>query len=274
MPATSIFQACDDGGNPAVEQPQNSAARIHLEDFLAQNVVKLNEYDFREKLKYLQVFQYSPPKLFDPASDNVCVLQLIGDTTVTKNQDNTFKLVVNDTVWDNAANDCVLFSTGQTMNSVGGTVSFVYDHMVFLDGDANEVDVEGKALKDLLNLTLRQYNAKAYYDLKFMVDGAPVPFKMLSAIYSTSSINSPCSWNDIIDKCTTETILFHADEVEKTVIRFDSVSLADKGFTFYSGGSIFFEINNWTGVMKYSEIDATYTATDGSIELSGTYSEL
>ena len=188
---------------------------------------------------------------------------------------NTYKLAINDM----SIADCVGWSSGMTITSSKGSV-FMYG-VVIVDSSGNAIDVTGKTLSSACTSSCYfKSMAQAIY-MSVSATTSQGDLEMIIKQLTSESDDTACNWNS----SSTYTIDCY-QRYNSTAVGTDSTIALHKHIfksgldasssgTYFTGGTITFQYNNWNGTMTYSSDNTsaapTYSATNGTDNVSGTY---
>ena len=267
--------ACGGGGGGSANAPGNSAAALTADNFNVASTRTFTSSDFPSELSGHSIFMYESGA---PSSIDACVNAKIGSSLFTKSTNSTYTLSINDT----DVKDCYQYS-GVTTNDA--TISLFADHVIANDSAGNPVDLSTMSYNLANTVYIIQYTMKVRMHISITGTGTGRTAEMesIEATHATTGFNDFCT-NEGADNCREEEVLHYQDNfstlppdydyIDKTVIDTHGLGIV-RGAPYYSGGTMSFALNNWSGIMTYNA-DAysapTYTATDGTNNVSGGYS--
>lgn len=268
--------ACGGGGGGSANAPGNSAAALTADSFSVASTRTFTSSEFPSELSGHSIFMNESGA---PSSVDACVNAKIGSYLFTKSTNSTYTLSVNDT----DVKDCYQYS-GVTTNVA--TASLVEDHVIAIDNAGNPVDLSTMSYNLAANIHILQGTTKVRMYISITGTGSAAgrtaEMESIGATHATTGFNDFCT-NEGADNCRDEEVLHYQDNfstlpdydyIDKSVIDTHGLGIVH-GAPYYSGGTMTFTLNNWNGIMTYNA-DAysapTYTATDGTNNVSGGYS--
>lgn len=211
------------------------------------------------------------------SNEMACVTQKIGSYTFKREIDNTFTLNIPSVDLRGCYN-----ITGLTVHKY--LYSIYLTKIMVQDEFGNPVDLEGLGFTDVDNYTLVQGLSRGYFELDYEIlildeEVVAVKYTSMSALNSAENWNEPCAVTPVFSNCV-QRLASHTQQSNDIEYIFALALTANNlgiepGGTYYTNGTMDFEINNWSGVMTYgadSSVAPTYVATDGIEEITGTYS--
>jgi hypothetical protein len=152
---------------------------------------------------------------------------------------------------------------------------------LIVDSSENAVDVTGKTLSNACTSCYIQSSAQAMY-LEISGTSSQGDFKLINKQLTSESDDTACNVNssstytgDCYELSYNSTVLGTNSEIELHKLIFNSGLDGSSSGTYYTGGTITFQYNNWNGTMTYSSdstsAEPTYSATNGTDNVSGTY---
>ena len=199
-------------------------------------------------------------------------------STATFEEDgvNTYKLAINDM----SVADCFSSSSGVTITSSKG--SFYMYGVVIADSSGNAVDVTGKTLSNACTSSCYILSAAQAMYFEVSATSSQGDLKLINKQLLSESDDTACNWNssstytsDCYELSYNSTVVGTNSEIELHKLVFNSGLDGSSSGTYYTGGTITFQYNNWNGTMTYSSDNTsaapTYSATNGTDNVSGTY---
>ena len=197
-------------------------------------------------------------------------------STATFEEDgvNTYKLAINDM----SVADCFSFSYRVSTTSSKGSL-LIYG-VVVVDSSGNPIDITGKTFSNACSNCYIKSRAQAMY-MSVSGTSSQGNFEIISKQLTSQSDDTACNVNSsstFTSDCYQQSYnsLAAADStiaIHKLI--FKSGLDASSSGTYFTGGTITFQYNNWNGTMTYSSDNTsaapTYSATNGTDNLSGTY---
>lgn len=276
-----ILSACDnsgDDGHPATNL-KSTSAKLTESDFDVEGTPLLST-ELMDEINYSEEFKSVEDDSGMTPDQITCMKQKTSGYTFKRESDNSFSL------------DIPLVDLKACFNApeTGITISkYLYSayvsNVLMQDQFGNPVDLEGLHFTDVYNYTLIQGLIRGYFDGEFEwnINGEvqDSKFLFLSASNSKDDWNKPCAAVTVFTNCvqrtvsnTQQTYNNESDEqILVSVLTANDLGI-EPGGTYYTNGTMDFEINNWSGVMTYgadSSVAPTYVATDGTEEISGIY---
>ena len=203
-------------------------------------------------------------------------------STVTFEEDsnntynNTYKLAINDM----SVEDCFGSISGITITSSKGS-AYMYG-VVIVDSSGNAIDVTGKTLSSACTSSCYfKSMAQAMY-MSFSATTSQGDLELIIKQLTSESDDTACNWNSsstYTSDCYQQSYNSSAVGTDSTIelhkLIFKSGLDGSSSGTYFTGGTITFQYNNWNGTMTYSSDSTsaapTYSATNGTNSVSGTY---
>lgn len=197
-------------------------------------------------------------------------------STATFEEDgvNTYKLAINDM----SVADCFSFSYRVSTTSSKGSL-LIYG-VVVVDSSGNPIDITGKTFSNACSNCYIKSRAQAMY-MSVSGTSSQGNIELISKQLISQSDGTACNVNSsttFTSDCYQQSYnsLAAADStiaIHKLI--FKSGLDASSSGTYFTGGTITFQYNNWNGTMTYSSDNTsaapTYSATNGTDNVSGTY---
>ena len=257
----------------------NTAQSITNSDF---SITNYSTYDNSSSSESGVVYQLNSDSSFydnepssSSSSSSCAFFDAFSTATLEEDGVNTYKLAINDM----SIADCFGSSSGITITSSKGSV-YMYG-VVIVDSSGNAIDVTGKTLSSACTSSCYfKSMAQAMY-MSVSATSSQGDFELIIKQLTSESDDTACNWNSsstYTSDCyqrynssavgTDSTIALH-----KHI--FKSGLDASSSGTYFTGGTITFQYNNWNGTMTYSSDSTsaapTYSATNGTNSVSGTY---
>ncbi len=255
----------------------NTAQSITNSDFSITNYSTYNNSSSSDSGVVYQINDDS--EFYDnqpsPSSTSCVFLDAFSTVTFEEDSNNTYKLAINDM----SVEDCFGSISDITITSSKG--SFYMYGVVIVDSSGNAIDVTGKTLSSACTSSCYfKSMAQAIY-MSVSATTSQGDLEMIIKQLTSESDDTACNWNSsstYTSDCyqrynssavgTDSTIALH-----KHI--FKSGLDASSSGTYFTGGTITFQYNNWNGTMTYSSDNTsaapTYSATNGTDNVSGTY---
>ena len=256
----------------------NTAQSITNSDF---SITNYSTYDNSSSSESGVVYQLNSNSSFydnEPSSSSSSSSCAFFDafSTATFEEDgvNTYKLAINDM----SVADCFSSSSGITITSSKGSV-FMYG-VVVVDSSGNPIDITGKTFSNACSNCYLKSRAQAMY-MSVSGTSSQGNIELISKQLTSQSDDTACNVNSsstFTSDCYQQSYnsLAAADStiaIHKLI--FKSGLDASSSGTYFTGGTITFQYNNWNGTMTYSSDNTsaapTYSATNGTDNVSGTY---
>ena len=174
--------------------------------------------------------------------------------------------------------DCFSFSYRVSTTSSKGSL-LIYG-VVVVDSSGNPIDITGKTFSNACSNCYIKSRAQAMY-MSVSGTSSQGNFEIISKQLTSQSDDTACNVNSsstFTSDCYQQSYnsLAAADStiaIHKLI--FKSGLDASSSGTYFTGGTITFQYNNWNGTMTYSSDNTsaapTYSATNGTDNVSGTY---
>ena len=256
----------------------NTAQSITNSDFSTTNY---STYDNSSSSDSGVVYQLNSDSSFydnqpssSSSSSSCAFFDAFSTATFEEDGVNTYKLVINDM----SVADCFSGSSGITITSSKGSV-FMYG-VVVVDSSGNVIDLTGKTFSYACSNCYLKSQAQAMY-MSVSGTSSQGNFEIISKQLTSQSDDTACNVNSsstFTSDCYQQSYnsLAAADStiaIHKLI--FKSGLDASSSGTYFTGGTITFQYNNWNGTMTYSSDNTsaapTYSATNGTDNVSGTY---
>lgn len=267
------FVGC--GGNGDGGSNDESSSAINAQDLKLEHFdikySKLPKEIFLEELNsnddFFQNFHDNESGNFDEA----CVNNVLSTYTYDLNADGTYNL------------NLPLVEVGQCYHnpSIENKKTFYsfYDESIkALDSSGTPIDLEGVAFTYDSNFTKSQSRSLMTQNLSGNYNGRHVEAQFFRAITDKNDFNLICVRESPME-CTIRTVLTNEYKDMPLLNSYFSHTLQlnttfeDRNSTYFSGGTITFQINDWNGTMTYTdpETPPTFTASNGIENASGTF---
>ena len=257
----------------------NTAQSITNSDF---SITNYSTYDNSSSSESGVVYQLNSNSSFydnEPSSSSSSSSCAFFDafSTATFEEDgvNTYKLAINDM----SIADCFGSSSGITITSSKGSV-FMYG-VVIVDSSGNAIDVTGKTFSNACSNCYLKSIAQAMY-MSVSATSSQGNIELIIKQLESQSDDTACNMNSsstFTSDCYEQSYNSSAVGTDSTIalhkLIFKSGLDASSSGTYFTGGTITFQYNNWNGTMTYSSDNTsaapTYSATNGTDNVSGTY---
>jgi hypothetical protein len=266
------------------------ASFLDLSDFSSDSVYSIPAQNVESQLNSIDFFLYDHNLITDlyTYAANVFLINLpdceeIQAPKYIKKDDGTFQYS-----YSFELKQC--FQDADTSNSIiyeEYSYSAMVDDIIFIDDSGNTLDVSGYLLTQVPARYAQQYNIKHIITITTYNTDSDYrrTSKYVTAVHGKDSIDTPCIFSEVMDDCVYRYIK-QVDIDGKsntqdilTVVEYNDVVRPGENlppYSYYTGGSINFRINNWTGTVEYAGDTQLpyYRATDGEIELTGYLQDL
>ena len=256
----------------------NTAQSITNSDFSTTNY---STYDNSSSSDSGVVYQINSDSSFydnnpssSSSSSSCAFFDAFSTATFEEDGVNTYKLVINDM----SVADCFSGSSGITITSSKGSV-FMYG-VVVVDSSGNVIDLTGKTFSYACSNCYLKSQAQAMY-MSVSGTSSQGNIELISKQLTSQSDDTACNMNSsstFTSDCYQQSYNSLAAADSKIAIHkliFKSGLDASSSGTYFTGGTITFQYNNWNGTMTYSSDNTsaapTYSATNGTDNVSGTY---
>ena len=258
----------------------NTAQSITNSDF---SITNYSTYDNSSSSESGVVYQLNSNSSFydnEPSSSSSSSSCAFFDafSTATFEEDGvkTYKLAINDM----SIADCFASSSGLTITSSKG--SFYMYGVVIVDSSGNAIDVTGKTLSSACTSSCYfKSMAQAMY-MSVSGTSSQGDVELINKQLMSESDNTACNTNSSLtftSDCYEQSYNSSAVGTDSTIalhkLIFKSGIDGSSSGTYFTGGTITFQYNNWNGTMTYSSDSTsaapTYSATNGTENVSGTY---
>lgn len=220
--------------------------------------------------------------------NDACLESKLGDYAIEEGDNGLYVVTI-----DNSdLRSCFDFSMPGFTVQIISLYASIYSEVKVLDEFGNPVNVTSQIYQQAIDEQGGWYVAEMldklhmYMKIKITQKGQSLTFiadaKFL--ISDVSGVNEPCQFDfatRMIDDCVIRTAMSFEfvgypseDEFITETLLFNDI-VESEGGTFYTNGSIDFEIANWNGVMSYDladpEVAPTYNVSNGFTSLNDTY---
>ena len=258
----------------------NTAQSITNSDFSITNYSTYDNSSSSESGVIYQInsdssFYNNKPSSSSSSSSNCALFDAFSTATFEEDGVNTYKLAINDM----SVAECFSMGSGITKTSSKGSV-YMYG-VVIVDSSGNTVDITGKTLYNACSSNCYfKSKAQAMY-MSVSGTSSQGNIELISKQLTSQSDDTACNMNSsstFTSDCYQQSYnsLAAADStiaIHKLI--FKSGLDASSSGTYFTGGTITFQYNNWNGTMTYSSDNTsaapTYSATNGTDNVSGTY---
>ena len=256
----------------------NTAQSITNSDFSTTNY---STYDNSSSSDSGVVYQINSDSSFydnnpssSSSSSSCAFFDAFSTATFEEDGVNTYKLAINDM----SVADCFSFSYRVSTTSSKGSL-LIYG-VVVVDSSGNPIDITGKTFSNACSNCYIKSRAQAMY-MSVSGTSSQGNFELISKQLTSQSDDTACNVNSsstFTSDCYQQSYnsLAAADStiaIHKLI--FKSGLDASSSGTYFTGGTITFQYNNWNGTMTYSSDSTsaapTYSATNGTNSVSGTY---
>lgn len=256
----------------------NTAQSITNSDF---SITNYSTYDNSSSSDSGIVYQLNSDSSFydnnpssSSSSSSCAFFDAFSTATFEEDGVNTYKLVINDM----SVADCFSFSYRVSTTSSKGSL-LIYG-VVVVDSSGNPIDITGKTFSNACSNCYIKSRAQAMY-MSVSGTSSQGNFEIISKQLTSQSDDTACNVNSsstFTSDCYQQSYnsLAAADStiaIHKLI--FKSGLDASSSGTYFTGGTITFQYNNWNGTMTYSSDNTsaapTYSATNGTDNVSGTY---
>ena len=262
------------------DRTTNTAQSITNSDFSITNYSTYNNSSSSDSGVVYQInddseFYDNQPS--SSSSSTSCVfLDAFSTATFEEDGVNTYKLAINDM----SIADCFGSSSGITITSSKGSV-YMYG-VVIVDSSGNAIDVTGKTLSSACTSSCYfKSMAQAMY-MSVSATTSQGDLELIIKQLMSESDNTACNTNSSLtftSDCYKQSYNSLAEGTDSTIalhkLIFKSGLDGSSSGTYFTGGTITFQYNNWNGTMTYSSDNTsaapTYSATNGTNSVSGTY---
>lgn len=275
---TACFHDESDDSNEVPDILGKSANQLTAADFQMTDYTILDRYDAEDEIHFVDEFANDTSgndTLANEASDGGCFGNAVGDPVIQSGYGGKGKFQID------------LFDlTNCVANDIPGLTDFaasiLFDDIEVTDSFGNPVVVVGKKLSEVGDGKIINAHFRFIAAAKgtFTDSGRTYPYsmKMLHTTHDSAVFEKGCPQIGNISGCTITNISrFNVGQEHWNTI----TNLASKGdlyrditVPYFYGGTIDFQVNNWTGTMQYGSTgnDApTYSATYGGNTIQGTY---
>ena len=257
----------------------NTAQSITNSDFSTTNY---STYDNSSSSDSGVVYQINSDSSFydnnpssSSSSSSCAFFDAFSTATFEEDGVNTYKLAINDM----SVADCFSFSYGVSTTSSKGSV-LIYG-VVVVDSSGNPIDITGKTFSNACSNCYIKSRAQAMY-MSVSGTSSQGNFELISKQLTSQSDDTACNVNSsstFTSDCYQQSYNSSAVGTGSTIaihkLIFKSGLDASSSGTYFTGGTITFQYNNWNGTMTYSSDNTsaapTYSATNGTDNVSGTY---
>ena len=262
------------------DRSTNTAQSITNSDFSITNYSTYNNSSSSESGVVYQINDDSSFYDNQPSSSSSsisCVfLDAFSTVTFEEDSNNTYKLAINDM----SIADCFGSISGITITSSKG--SFYMYGVVMVDRWGYTIDITGKTLSNACtSYCYFKSMAQAIY-MSFSATSSQGNFELIIKQLTSESDDTACNWNSsstYTSDCYQQSYNSSAVGTDSTIelhkLIFKSGLDGSSSGTYFTGGTITFQYNNWNGTMTYSSDNTsaapTYSATNGTNSVSGTY---
>ena len=262
----------------STEDTTNTAQSITTSDF---SITNYSTYDNSSSSDSGVVYQINSDSSFydnnpssSSSSSSCAFFDAFSTATFEEDGVNTYKLAINDM----SIADCFSGSSGITITSSKGSV-LIYG-VVVVDSSGNPIDITGKTFSNACSNCYIKSRAQAMY-MSYSGTSSQGNIELISKQLTSQSDDTACNVNSsstFTSDCYQQSYnsLAAADStiaIHKLI--FKSGLDASSSGTYFTGGTITFQYNNWNGTMTYSSDNTsaapTYSATNGTDNVSGTY---
>ena len=268
----------------------SSAKNISISDFNTTSD-NLTASEIVEMINEESYFYNNEPVSCNSRDDNTletCINNIFSTYTFSKTSDGYYEAYI-----PNANLSHCWIQSFDNLNATitGGSFSMsVYYNIKMSDNNGNDIDLSGKSIDEVVENNELSNSGEVYIQthfktsLSFIYNGETTTITNDIKALSSNALNPEehCEITDNIstnctNRTTTESIVKTGTQSETrndlVILTENDLGYSDTG-TYHNSGTINFSINNWEGVMTYSdeEIAPTYTVSDeGGYTLEGTY---
>ena len=255
----------------------NTAQSITNSDFSITNYSTYNNSSSSDSGVVYQINDDS--EFYDnqpsPSSTSCVFLDAFSTVTFEEDSNNTYKLAINDM----SVEDCFGSISGITITSSKGS-AYMYG-VVIVDSSGNAIDVTGKTLSSACTSSCYfKSMAQAMY-MSVSATTSQGDLELIIKQLTSESDDTACNWNssstytsDCYQRYNSSAVGTDST-IELHKLIFKSGLDGSSSGTYFTGGTITFQYNNWNGTMTYSSDSTsaapTYSATNGTNSVSGTY---
>ena len=253
----------------------NSAKLITISDFSnLTNLTELNSTsisssnNIQNRINSDSIYIENMPSTNSSTTSEKCSWEVSFDKNkFTKDEEGNYENALDDM----SINDCYKNFDGTSIYSLH------ISDIEILDKSGNNLNLEGMINADLSNLNIAEtkYRMKNYFYIDGLMNQNILKYEY--KYYMSSSSDSSCIIDQYYYKneCTFRSLDHEISDSKKylKVISFKPGLKRSSG-RYFTDGTIYFQYNNWNGVMTYdsdSSTPPTYIVTNGSKTLSGIY---
>ena len=212
----------------------------------------------------------------NPSSISCVFLDAFSTVTFEEDSNNTYKLAINDM----SVEDCFGSISDITITSSKG--SFYMYGVVIVDSSGNAIDVTGKTLSSACTSSCYFKSMALAIYMSVSATKGDLELIINQSQLTSESDDTACNWNSsstYTSDCYQQSYNTSAVGTDSTIelhkLIFKSGLDGSSSGTYFTGGTITFQYNNWNGTMTYSSNSTsaapTYSATNGTNSVSGTY---
>ena len=268
------------------ETTPSSAASIRTADVTLTSPIPLSETEFELALYDIEEFNHNDDDydFFDDSATaddefEKCLADNFGNTKFVVGTTQGVRL---DADFNDARNCFPTEFAELGLDSVN--LSILLDNMILTDQNGNIVTVAGDTMSSASNLKVKEGNLRMWFEIKASFsDGQESYFFNISVAYSQNHVNGidlPCLYESPLNNCRAASVFTTSTNIPNIssgqdgyLVVANNIYFTD-GQPYYYDGTIHFTVNDWTGEMQYGSTgntNPTYTATNGSLTSSGTF---
>ena len=257
----------------------NTAQSITNSDFSITNYSTYNNSSSSDSGVVYQINDdssfYDNQPSSSPSSYSCAFMDAYSTVTFEADSYNTYKLAINDM----SLEDCFDSISGITITSSKGSL-YMYG-VVIVDSSGNAIDVTGKTFSNACSNCYLKSKAQAMY-MSVSATSSQGNVELIIKQLMSQSDDTACNINSsstYTSDCYQQSYNSSAVGTDSTIelhkLIFKSGLDGSSSGTYFTGGTITFQYNNWNGTMTYSSNSTsaapTYSATNGTNSVSGTY---
>ena len=262
----------------------NTAQSITNSDFSITNYSTYNNSSSSDSGVVYQINDdssfYDNQPSSSPSSSSCAFMDAFSTVTFEEDSNNTYNNTYKLAINDMSVEDCFGSISGITITSSKGS-AYMYG-VVIVDSSGNAIDVTGKTLSSACTSSCYfKSMAQAMY-MSVSATTSQGDLELIIKQLTSESDDTACNWNSsstYTSNCYQQSYNSSAVGTDSTIelhkLIFKSGLDGSSSGTYFTGGTITFQYNNWNGTMTYSSDSTsaapTYSATNGTNSVSGTY---
>lgn len=297
-----ILSACSSGGGgsddgtPSATPAGNSARSIGISDFQGSST-SIPSSDIQAAINANSYFTStsnsedlgSVEGLDEVQVDDDCLDEKLEAYVIEEQEDGSYVVLIDNT----DLRECFNFSIPGVSTRIDSLYASIYSEAIILDEFGNPVTVTGPIYQEAMDEEgswfVDEALLKLHMHMKFTLsangDSVTIVVNVKNMVSDVSGDTLPCQFDfatRMIGDCVIRDALSlqvvdqaWEDEFHVETLLFNNIVDSDSG-TYYTNGTIDFNIANWQGVMSYhatdTEIAPQYEVSNGFQTLTGTYS--